>query len=56
MSVFASLIPRPFKFLIDVQLLILSPEARKGTSKLLVKGAALALEEQVQGLTTGVQN
>ncbi|MGM0878875.1 MAG: hypothetical protein ACQEWV_30470 [Bacillota bacterium] len=38
-------------------LLVLSPKARKGTRKLLVKGvgAALALGDQVKGLTTGVR-
>lgn len=40
-----------------VLILTVSPKARKGTRKLLVKGAgaALALGGQVKGLTTGVQ-
>ncbi|WP_081415184.1 hypothetical protein [Ectobacillus panaciterrae] len=40
-----------------VLILTVSPEARKGTRKLLVKGAgaALALGDQMKGLTTGVQ-
>ncbi|MFC6602757.1 hypothetical protein ACFQDF_16655 [Ectobacillus funiculus] len=40
-----------------VLILTVSPEARKGTKKLLVKGAgaALALGDQMKGLTTGIQ-
>ncbi|WP_342045478.1 hypothetical protein [Bacillus sp. OTU530] len=40
-----------------VLILTVSPEARKGTRKLLVKGAgaAIALGDQMKGLTTGLQ-